>query len=336
MDGQFYKQASSYNSIDLAKFFMAFCVIAIHTQPLVNCNNDFILSIYDSIVRLAVPFFFITSGFLLEKKCDGSNDTAVIGKQMNKILRMYLIWTLIYTPLEIVHAFSSGTSLIKEILLYFRDMVFVGEHYNSWPLWYLLSTIYGLALIYYVKKKKLSAKGLLVISIVFMMISFGIDSFVSIDNLSGVLFVSQKLIKLTIGNGRILQGLFFISLGMLLSEKSNAFLSTLLFVFGFIGNCLLDGFIGSIFLTISAVGLFGIIKNIKLSNTAIWKHLREYSTIIYLIHMYVWTIYYVFAYGRKTFGIDSFIFTSIVSLIISIVSGKCEQDCSYVEPSISQ
>ena len=75
--------------------------------------------------------------------------------------------------------------------------MFVGEHYNSWPLWYLLSTIYGLALIHYVKKKKLSAKGLLVISIVFMMISFGIDSFVSIDNLSGVLFVSQKLIKLT-------------------------------------------------------------------------------------------------------------------------------------------
>lgn len=53
---------------------MAFCVIAIHTQPLVNCNNDSILSIYDSVVRLAVPFFFITSGFLLEKKCDGSND----------------------------------------------------------------------------------------------------------------------------------------------------------------------------------------------------------------------------------------------------------------------
>lgn len=70
---------------------MVFCVIAIHTEPLVNCNNDIILSVYDSIVRLTVPFFFISSGFLLEKKCDGSNDTGVISKQINKILRMYLI-----------------------------------------------------------------------------------------------------------------------------------------------------------------------------------------------------------------------------------------------------
>lgn len=68
MDGQFYKPASSYSSIDLAKFLMAFCVIAIHTQPLVNCNNDFILSIYDSVVRLAVPFFLYYFWFLTREK----------------------------------------------------------------------------------------------------------------------------------------------------------------------------------------------------------------------------------------------------------------------------
>ena len=308
---------------------MAFCVIAIHTEPLVNCSNNIIFSTYDSIVRLAVPFFFISSGFLLEKKCDGSNDICVIDKQIRKILKMYLVWTLVYTPLEIVHAFLTETSLLKEIFLYFRDLVFVGQHYNSWPLWYLLSTIYGLALIYYIKKKNLSTKGLLVISIVFMVISFGIDSFISIDNLSDALFICQKLIKVTIGNGRILQGLFFIPLGIFLSEKSNVLLSILLFVFCFIGNCLLDGYFGSIFLTISAVGLFGIIKNIKLPNKPMWKYLREYSTIIYLVHMYVWTIYYVFAYGEKTFGIDSFIFTSFASLLISIIYIFAKENLIY-------
>ena len=298
---------------------MAFCVVAIHTGPLFNCKDVVLLSIYDSIVRCAVPFFFIASGFLLGKKYDDSKDLNVFDKQIRKILKMYLIWTLIYAPLELIHAFLSGTSLIREILVYIKQLIFVGDHYNSWPLWYLLSTIYGLALIYYLKKKNLSNAGLFGISVVFMLVSFGIDSFVSIGHLSGVLFNVQKLIKITICNGRILQGLFFIPFGMLLSEKSNVFLSILLFVFGFIGNCLLDGFLGSIFLTISAIGLFGIVKNIKLPSKPMWKHLREYSTIIYLIHMYVWTIYYMFAYGEKTFGIDSFIFTSIVSLLISII-----------------
>lgn len=54
---------------------MAFCVIAIHTDPLVSCNNTVVLAIYDAVVRMAVPFFFVASGFLLGKKCDGQNDT---------------------------------------------------------------------------------------------------------------------------------------------------------------------------------------------------------------------------------------------------------------------
>ena len=58
------KQASN-NSIDLVKLLMAVCVVAIHTEPLINCNNSFVQSICDSIVRCAVPFFFLASGFLL-------------------------------------------------------------------------------------------------------------------------------------------------------------------------------------------------------------------------------------------------------------------------------
>ena len=68
----------------------------------------------------------------------------------------------------------------------------------------------------------------------------------------------------------------------------------------------------------AAVALYSAVDHPSLQAIANELDLNP-STIIYLIHMYVWTIYYVFAYDGKTFGIDSFIYTSIVSLIISII-----------------
>ena len=46
---------------------------------------------------------------------------------------------------------------------------------------------------------------------------------------------------------------------------------------------------------------------------------REGSGIIYFIHMYVWTIYYWIMYREKRFGIDSFVATSLISTLLSVV-----------------
>lgn len=316
MDNFTSKQASNYNSIDFIKFLMAFCVIAIHTNPLINCDSRLVLSIYDSVVELAVPFFFIVSGFLMAKKFDGKNNTAIIYKQMKKILKMYLLWNLIYSPLEIYHSMSSGIPLVKEVFFYIRDFIFVGQHYNSWPLWYLLSSVYGFVLIYILTIKQTSTLNMFLISLGIMFISFGFDSIVAIEGLSGILYAIQRIIRISIANGRILQGLFFIPLGLILAKKElKLSYAMVLFVFGFLGNCLFNGFWGSFFLVICSVGLFRMILSVRLSYRTTWIGLRKASTIIYLIHMYIWTFYYTVLYGEKTYGIDSFLFTSLISLL---------------------
>ena len=233
-------------------------------------------------------------------------------------MKLYLIWTLIYTPLELYYAYTSGIPLIKELLLYIRGLVLVGQHYNSWPLWYLLSTIYALMFARYLKKKRVSNIGVFVSSIVVMIISFGCDYFVSLKNLSMPFNLGQKVIMVSIGNGRILQGLFYIPLGIILSYNSTVPLSFILFAIGFIGNCLVDGFWGSVLLSFSSIGLFGIITKIKLPyRPRAWKYLRESSMVIYFVHMYIWTFYYILIYGEKTFGMDSFIATAIFSVFVS-------------------
>ena len=44
--------------IDVYKYVMAFCVIAIHTSPLKNIENSIIYSAFDTFTSMAVPFFF--------------------------------------------------------------------------------------------------------------------------------------------------------------------------------------------------------------------------------------------------------------------------------------
>ncbi|ODM13342.1 hypothetical protein BEH84_01057 [Eisenbergiella tayi] len=51
--------SKNVNSIDICKFIMSICVVAIHIHPLANCNNDLLLSVYNNIVSLAVPFFLL-------------------------------------------------------------------------------------------------------------------------------------------------------------------------------------------------------------------------------------------------------------------------------------
>ena len=58
----------NYNSIDLMKFVMALGVVTIHTYIVDGMNPSFLRDILHSLIRNAVPFFFITSSFFIMKR----------------------------------------------------------------------------------------------------------------------------------------------------------------------------------------------------------------------------------------------------------------------------
>ena len=150
----------NYNSLDIAKLFMAVCVVAIHTNPLYFCHNTVIVNLYNQIISWAVPFFFICSGFLIGKKVDFSSDNAYlpVKKSAVKMLKLYVIWSIIYLPPAIAERLNAGKSLAYNLLHYAKGFIINGEHYNSWILWYLLSSFYALALVAFLVKRRLSLK----------------------------------------------------------------------------------------------------------------------------------------------------------------------------------
>lgn len=314
------------NSIDLCKFMMAFVVVAIHTHPFETCTDGRFLNIYGIFVGLAVPFFFLASGYLLAAKMDWpyrtENDLSRICLQLKKIIKMYIIWTIVYFPLAIYHDFIvERMSPVKAILLYIRGFLFIGEQYNSWPLWYLLSTIYALFIILFIFRKCRNLKLLVVISIIASVISISFTYLVNYNGyLPPLLEIFKKLIRYSIANGRILSGLIYIPIGMILSQrKIPNYLNFIVFFTGYIANYLINNsIISSYLLIITSIGLFGIIENITLKDSPMYAKFRIMSTSIYLTHMYIWSFYYKIVYNRKTFGMDSFIVTSVVAIVISL------------------
>lgn len=306
---------------------MAICVVAIHTHPLESCTISILNDFYECFVRMAVPFFFLSSGFLLAQKFDSSfashKNVVVIREYLLKFVKMYVLWTIIYLPMAIYHYISSDKGILKSVLLYVKGFIFIGEQYNSWHLWYLLSTIYALVFVLILQYLKLSHKKVIIVSTVVFLISIGIDFLVAYNGNSNI-FVELliKMIKVSIASGRIFTGMFYIPLGIVLSRRQpNLAVSWSMLIGGYLLNILVKiNFLNSVFLAISAIGLFCVINSFVLPDSKIYPFVRKMSTVIYFIHMYVWSFYYMLIYGEKTYGLDCFLITIAICLILSAVS----------------
>lgn len=197
------KLDEKYNQIDLFKFIMAIIVVAIHTGPLINCKNELLITIYNNITKLAVPFFFLSSGFFLGKKLDWShNETEniiTVKKYLVKILKMYVFWNIIYLPLAMANYIKSGRTISYSIFDYIRKLLLVGEHYNSYILCYLLATIYALLFIIFMLKLKAKPYVIAILGLGIISISFGIDILVSNgEAYTNFLEILRELIRKTI------------------------------------------------------------------------------------------------------------------------------------------
>ena len=114
---------------------MAICVVAIHTQPLQSVNGIW-KNLYETTVALSVPFFFMSTGYLVFGKlilpydCEYNKKKAK--KQILKMLRAYFIWSILYLPLAFYGFFSVDKyGIFKSGILYIRNILFQGQNYFS-------------------------------------------------------------------------------------------------------------------------------------------------------------------------------------------------------------
>lgn len=128
-------------AMDIFRMVAAFMVVAIHTSPLISLSGmaDFVF--VRVICRLAVPFFFMSSGyFLLRKLGSASTKKQVVraaGGFSIKLLKLYAISMLVYLPLNVYLNYFKQSNLLLHIV---PDILWNGTFYH---LWYFPAALLG-------------------------------------------------------------------------------------------------------------------------------------------------------------------------------------------------
>ena len=301
---------------------MALIVVASHTHPLENCSNAFINSFYDVFIACAVQFFFLASGFMLGRKLEepynSEKDLSAISGYAVRMLKMYVIWSVVYLPLAIAEYLHDGKSFVYDIVLYIRGFIFTGSHHNSYALWYLLSMFYALVIIWILLKLKVSIKPILLIG--FAIFLFG--GSISTAEASESTFIIDRFFrlfkKITAMDGTFFSGLFFLTLGIFLADNEITLPQSIVMTLIGIIACFLKSPV-FIYIVLCALGFFGIAINIKLPDSPVYSIIRQISTVMYFIHLWIWTVWYMVTSGKKTYGMTSFLATAIISTVIGLI-----------------
>lgn len=332
----------SYNAIDLAKFLCSILVVMIHIPPFGSEDDIGVVrylnyGVCNCLGMIAVPFFFVTSGFLLFRKTSYENfDIIPIKKYVLRLLKLYIIWSLIYLP--IVVEYSKGYEVTYALLVYIRNFIFVGSYGQ---LWYLNATVVAVILISCLLVRKITVRKIMVSAFLFYIIGllaqswFGIIALMKsgFPNIWMILKLIQKVI-LTTRNGLFFRFLF-VGMGMyyafskckIAKEKAlMGFIISIILMFlealilkkiNWVYMC--DMYLFSIPTTYFG---FGYIKQVELQDNNIYRMLRSLSSLIFYTHLWfkylVWKFLSLFHEGlEKTCLL--FIVTLIVTVICSIL-----------------
>lgn len=161
----------SYSGIDYFRFIAALLIVAIHTSPLSSFSETGNFIFTRIVSRVAVPFFFMTSGFFLISRytCNAEKLEAFI----KKTTLIYVVAILLYIPINVYNGYFKMDNLLPNII---KDIVFDGTLYH---LWYLPASIIGAAIAWYLVKKLNYPKALMVASVLYLIGLFG-DSYYGI------------------------------------------------------------------------------------------------------------------------------------------------------------
>ncbi|ERK30892.1 acyltransferase family protein [Clostridium intestinale] len=277
-----------YYQVDVMRFVCAILVISIHTSALYSFGDipGKVLSL--GISRIAVPFFFIASGYFFYERF---NHEGYLKAYIIRILKYYLISSIVYT-LILFTFIKSRNSNIWDLV---KNLLFNGV---SPSLWFFPALIFSISVLYLFLKKNW-IKPLVVVSLVLYALGLIGDSYYGLVvgtpleklvEMYSAIFVNTR-------NG-LCFGLPFLTLGVLINKydmknklkhlKALTLLSAVIFVseaYVLISNNISrdnNMYISLMFL-VSCIFLLSL-RSKKILSDRKAKLLRDMSLWIYCLH----------------------------------------------------
>ncbi len=150
---EIFNKNDKFELIDVMKFICAIFIVGIHSGIVSNENSSIQWYIENIIFRIAVPFFFIASGFLFGKKYlkDKNRLKENSIKQVKRLLIPFIFWSLILLPYVIITEIKFDGNIVLFALKILRLNLFNGYH-----IWFVLALIVAICIDYiFLKKNKM-------------------------------------------------------------------------------------------------------------------------------------------------------------------------------------
>lgn len=313
-----------FKGIDFIKFIMAIFVVAIHTDPFERIHENIFTKSWDIIVRIAVPYFFIASGFLLFSKVKNEYDRisqlVIIKQYIVRIIKLYLYWSIIFLPITIWKFATNDLSIFKNFILFIRGIILIGENHYSWPLWYLLSMIYSLILIYILIYKNQKTYSIFIVSVFVFFVSILMDFIINSESSNDLILLLGKLIKITFENGRLFSGMLYIMIGAIFANQKIQFpqgIWILLIIIGSLFQIFQLPFISSFLFVLLPCVIFHISLNMNFEKIKHGYFFRKSSTVMYFTHMIVFVLYTLVFNEFSYFGWDPFLISILIPILLT-------------------
>lgn len=134
------------SNVDIMKFILSIMVVCIHTGVTLLMPAE-IGKFLNSIFNLAVPIFFVYSGYFFAYE-DKLIKKDKLVKYSKHIMKLYVLWSIIYLPICIMVYIENGYSIQECLHNYSNGFFKLGQHPYSWQLWYLWSLIFISIILY--------------------------------------------------------------------------------------------------------------------------------------------------------------------------------------------
>lgn len=305
-------QNYQFNGIDIVKFICAIMICIMHVQPFSSDVSGFTklnFWIQNFPCRIAVPFYFTASGFLLFRKTDFNNlNTDRIKNYSFKILRLLGTWTF---------------------------LLFVG---GSWQLWYLGALVLAVIILSVFMKKGIPMRWIVLTSVILFLIGLLGDSYYGFIEplkslyISKILIVGYETVFTTTRNG-VFFGLIFVLIGALFAQK-RIVINNIVVIFGFVLSLVMLFFEIYILrhyshpkdynilisLLPSSFFLFYLASHIKLKNRPIYGSLRVIGMLIFFTHLFVnYFVGLAIEIANNKIGINLTAFQFIITILFTTI-----------------
>ena len=120
-------EKTEFIAVDFFCFLFAIGIVALHLAPMQDINETLNYFVVHVLTRLGVPFFFLVSGFFLQKKIQ---DVQKVKAYLARIFQLYVIYTVLYLP-QIVYDYRKAGGFWGWNLLDFVRNFHLAKHLRS-------------------------------------------------------------------------------------------------------------------------------------------------------------------------------------------------------------